>query len=208
MLRFKNTSHLPPGGFRFKDPDTGAEIDAQSWGNWRDKVNKHREVNNLPPIDIALAEDQNCSRLPPSAASMFCESDEPMHTVDGVTLNSSDIWRGTKTIAAFKLFGHTVSQEEADRRANICAYCPMNVNFAKPCSGICGELLELVSDMVGGATTAKQGDLHACAVCKCYLPSKVWVDEASIRRFEPKEVTDNYPSNCWLAKQNATSNPP
>jgi len=209
MLRFKNTSHLPPGGFRFKDPDTGAEIDAQSWGNWRDKVNRHREVNNLPPIDIALAEDQNCSRLPPSAANMFCESDEPMHTVDGVTLNSSDIIRGTRTILAFKLAGSPlVSDEEAARRAEICAYCPMNVQFRNPCSGVCGELLEIVESIVGTKPTPKNGDLHACAVCKCSLPAKIWLPEDILRKYEPDSIGAAYPSNCWLAKQNATSNPP
>lgn len=204
MLRFKNTSHLPPGGFRFKDPDTGAEIDAQIWGVWRDKINRHRDVNNLAPIDIALAEDQNCSRLPPSAASTFCESDEPMHTVDGVTLNSSDIIRGTRTILAFKLAGSPlVSDEEAVIRAEICAYCPMNVQFRMPCSGMCGELLEVVNQIVGSKPTPKNGDLHACAVCKCSLPAKIWIPEEILRKYETEDIKTGYPHHCWLSNTEA-----
>lgn len=199
MLRFKSHHITPPGRFRFKHPITGYEMSSHNFQYLLDAVDKHCAGNGLPLVAREDIEHQNCSRLPENAKNEFCASDVYEPSVDGVRLHANDIIRGTKTILTNKLLGEgLVDQGEAERRANICAVCPMNVQFRLPCGGLCGELLEIVQAIVGDRTVGKAGDLHACAVCSCSLPAKIWFPKKSLERYETDEIRSKYPQNCWM----------
>lgn len=85
-----------------------------------------------------------------------------------------------------------VSQEEADRRAEICKKCAENrpVVGCAGCSGFAAE----VTSYLSGMKTLKDEDLHTCFRCGCYIRSKVWI---------PLEVIDNQGADftdlpwCW-----------
>jgi hypothetical protein len=81
----------------------------------------------------------------------------------------------------FKLSGGPlVSPAEANRRAAICSNCPMNVKFAKPCTGICAELKDLVSSIINNQGTPHDANLNSCQICGCFLQAAVWL---------PNEIT-------------------
>lgn len=208
--KFKSKNQIPPRGFIFRDPDTGHVTQAFSYNLWQDRIAVHRAGNGLPPIDPLEAEDQNCSLLGP-ACERYCDTVDPNEKpVDGVTLHWRDIVRGTLTLAAFKLAGSPmVSEVEANRRADICATCKFNVDFAKPCGGLCDELLEVVNSVVGGARTRQGDNLRACGVCSCSLAAKVWIDLPSLRKYETEEIRSQYPKEwCWMVSDESAATPP
>lgn len=205
--KLKNIRDVVPRGFAYKHPETGHVSEGNSYEAWMSKVQEHRRGNNLPPLDPAVAEDQLCSKLPPQSCKQYCQSADPAaESVNAVALHWTDILRGTKTIAAFKLAGSPlVSQEEANRRAAICFRCQFNTPFVKPCGGMCGELLEVVNAIVGGARTDHADSLEACAVCSCALTAKIWIPLEILQRYESPELAAKYPaSHCWLSRSNST----
>jgi hypothetical protein len=93
-----------------------------------------------------------------------------------------------------------VPQEEAERRAAICAGCPMNQSlggFCSACTDILGRFVKLVS----GHTTSQDASLHNCAVCSCRLVAAVHVPLEVQRddRFTKADFTDRNPA-CWKAE--------
>lgn len=202
MMRFKNRQHTPPSGFRFKHPTTGMEISARQYDQWHDKIQEHCEGNNLPPVDPLDAEHQNCGRLPKTAAQMFCVSDGDPNDVayEALRLTAFDVARGTATIASFKLSGvPLVPQEEAERRAAICATCPCNTPFRMPCGGLCGELKTIVEEVVGSQKTSKDEQLFQCSVCRCFLGAKVFLPLDALKKWESESLHEKYPASwCWM----------
>lgn len=198
--KFRNHSDVPPRGYQYVDPDTGHTITGNSYSQWQSRIVDHRRANNLPPLDPLVAEDQNCGKLDAGSCQMYCESTDPaIRSVHAIGLHWSDIVRGTKTIASFKLAGSPlVSQEEANRRAAICAKCPFKVNYTQPCGYMCGELFELVNSLVGGAKTDHIEQMEACGVCHCSLPAKVWLPLPILEKFETPEISAAYPDFCWM----------
>lgn len=199
-MRFRNTQAVPPSGYSWIDPDIPSPpINRRNYDQWIQAIADFRAANNLSPITPEQAEDQNCKRLDHKAAVVFCQGAEIDQCVDGVRLHATDIARGTRTILAFKLAGSPlVSQGEADRRAAICATCYMNTTYRMPCAGMCGELLEVVTAIVGGAKTSNHDNLHACAACRCSLPAKVWIPKEILTKSDNAEIKANYSPQCWM----------
>jgi hypothetical protein len=203
MLRLKSRQATPPGGFQFTDPTTGHTIKTHSWSNFMRLIDEHRDGNGLVPVSIDIAEDQCCQNIPPSARSEFCEdADRSTREALAVQLTHADIFRGTRTVAAFKLSGQLpVAQAEANRRSEICAGCPFNRPFVKPCGGLCAELIEIVRSFIGGARTSHEDRLEACGVCHCALTAKVWLPMEHLRRYESAALTAKYPAHCWMVEE-------
>jgi hypothetical protein len=85
-----------------------------------------------------------------------------------------DIVRGSLAMTSQKLSGlPLVSPEEATRRAGICAGCPHAVFFSKPCTGLCRELVNLLSS-TGDKSTPYDHPLRACGICGCWIKTAVW----------------------------------
>lgn len=201
MFSFKNHNQVPPKGYNFR-ATTGLNINARNYYQWLDHINAHQTANNLPSVTPQEAQDQNCRSLSPSAAGEFCRDEDADKCIDAVSLKASDIYRGTKGLAIFKLSGSPlVPQDEAERRAAICVRCPYNVQFRKPCIGLCRDLVELIGSIVGGAKTSLDSKLNACAVCKCSLPAKIHVPTDILNRIDGNSL--KYPENCWLYNENS-----
>ncbi|MAE87949.1 MAG: hypothetical protein CMB80_34760 [Flammeovirgaceae bacterium] len=109
-------------------------------------------------------------------------------------LSVSDIGTFFSAVNKWRRSGYAVvDQEEADRRAAICAQCPKNVKI-EGCTG-CFRLLQKVKDAIGESKTSSDHLLKGCEVCACSLQAKVWL---------PKEVghvngkEQEWPDHCWL----------
>ena len=94
----------------------------------------------------------------------------------------------------FKGSGALVPQEEANRRAKICANCPKNLH------GICtscasNEFQDIFRWFVAkGRKTPYDSVLDTCSVCGCLLKAKVHIAIEDLEKLQKH----SYPSNCWL----------
>ncbi len=96
--------------------------------------------------------------------------------------------------------GQKVPQEEAERRAAICAACPKNVH-ADWCSGcFLTSLTASAVGMVSGWKTSQDDKIQSCSVCGCRLSLKVHLGLDSMRY---RELDGMWPEHCW-ARPEAT----
>lgn len=92
---------------------------------------------------------------------------------------------------AFKRF---CSQQEADRRAAICAGCPKNVFPDKTFFTQWSD--EMAENMVGIRKSSEHDKLGNCEVCTCVLKAKVFADPRDIEH--SKEELEQMPDFCWV----------
>jgi len=115
-------------------------------------------------------------------------------------LTFGDVLTGTSTMLSLMRAGRPLeTQEEAERRATICAKCAFNVPFKTPCSGICESLKRLVASIVGHAKTSKDDQLKSCFFCGCFLKSAVWVPlklQVDVLSEKQRKSLDSVP-HCW-----------
>ena len=137
-----------------------------------------------------------------------------MHRVDGVTaplpppppVSFPSSGPRKTTLVDVQRFGRTVyhaainnkplvDPAEAERRAVICASCPMNV----PIEGcvMCKTILRKIAEYVGARTTPHCNLLQGCGVCGCELKVAVWVDLETQQQAIDPETNAAFPSGCW-----------
>lgn len=187
----------PRGGlWKYTHPVSGTLFSSPQLAALKYSIRKHEEANSYTITSEAEIENQLCVNHP------FACSENP--AVAPRRLHLSDILRGTKVIASFKLAGSPlVAHEEAERRAGICINCSHNVDYAKPCSGICQELIDLVKSVVGGAATKYDSMLKACDICGCANTAQVHVPVEFLLKGTTPEMLNQFRtvSQCWKAKE-------
>lgn len=197
-MQIRSRTKPPRGGlWKYTHKISGVKFSSHQLGAIKYSIWKHEESNGYPQTPEQEIEDQLCLDHPASCVDR--SHNEPPTRA----LQMGDIVRGTKVIAAFKLKGSPlVEHAEAERRASICASCKKNVDYSKPCSGLCQELTDLVQSMVGGATTKFDHQLKACQICGClntaqiHVPADILakgVNEPMMRDFREVE-------HCWKWK--------
>ncbi len=154
--------YIPPGGFKCKCPTTEDIISGADFLDLVEKCNKHIvEKGNVPPPNLAAEVSSSiCERLPGYTHCKPCDRVKQ-------TIGFMSIVRWVKAMYEFSKDGfQLVEQEEADRRASICAKCPFQIETAGcwGCKGIAG----LVPLIAGAKTTPYDPQLKACGVCGCY----------------------------------------
>lgn len=196
--RLSNRTDVPAGGFTHKHSISGYEMSFHVWHLLRSAVTKHCEANGYPFVTDEEIEAQICERLGPNGAKRWCVGDGV--SVQGVNIGWRDVLHGTMVLGSFLIAGRPlVSEEEAERRAAICAPCSRNVTYAKPCGGDCPELESAVKAIVGNASTTQDVKLGACSTCKCSLKSAVWLPIEIQAKGVTEEMMSQFPSPCWKA---------
>lgn len=187
-----NNRVCPPDGFRYVFPEDGFPAHAWTYNDWLDVARDHCQANGYDIPDLAQRmEEQLCKTLEPG----WCNYDDPDRPRATTVMGWRDVLHGTQQMADWLLHGAKfTTQEEADRRASICAKCYLNVNV----SG-CAACHALVETVVKDAHSKYDPFLKACAACKCLLRAKVHfpmdvLDSESLR------VQELYPEHCWLKK--------
>lgn len=160
------------GGYTLENSDKGFVGFGTTFDMLMTNVRNYRKANALPN-GLGLEEEVECEvcRLYPA---------ECIETDARVPVPRPISWQeavqGTRVMMSHQLAGRPlVPREEAERRAKICADCPWNYQVNFQCSGICGELQQVVQAIVGSQGTPHDGKLRSCAVCHCYLTASVWV---------------------------------
>lgn len=181
-----------PGGWRYRIPETGILIKTSSYWLLSSEARKHYAANAIPVP--AILDDLILEYVCKNGAS--CEYDGVQLTkgTPKKSLNISDVIRFTQTRLDALLKGSKVSQEEANRRAEICAACPSN----KPLEGCTGcnsrSLREFVRLLAQAGRTPLDEQLKSCEYCGCFIQSMVWTPLESLKRYDD---VSQLPSNCW-----------
>lgn len=174
MRKLINPQIAPVGGYRFIDPDTGFAYDRKyaSLEELSNHVQQYREANGLPRIEKfqAVWEAYVCANVP-QMDGRCCPVGED------ISRKFTQYWAGAKAYVKAAIAGAAafVSQEEADRRAAICAGCSENVrNYGHSHAQFYSD--KFIQGQIGNRKSAYHDKLHTCRVCTCILKAKVFYD--------------------------------
>lgn len=185
MIFKKLLPHVGPADLVFVDPDSGYRFRAPS----RDALIKHiiayRQQNGLEPIEelTAVLENYWCG-LPENRSNCV-----PLKLRRGF----ARYMKGGIALLLNILYRNTVSQAEADRRAEICTGCTYNVFPKKGWSVAWADAM--AEQMVGQKKSKHHNELGNCEVCTCPLRAKVfWKGKIDLTEKERKRMTQ---VGCW-----------
>lgn len=160
------------------------------------RVSGYRIINNLslgdPESEI---QDWLCRHT--GAQCVPARRPAPM---PGVKAKGAMVARFLNAMLQWMLRGGHVDQEEAERRAEICASCPFNVHIDDAnCFG-CFGFGEKVSKIIGNRRTRMEDSLHFCSLCGCsnavsaFVPMDILARAHKLEEF-PADIGGGIP--CW-----------
>lgn len=176
-------------GWFYKVDETKIILVSYGWDSLITAVRQHMAGNGIKePLTLELVMgDFICQYVPD-----WCEELRPEREA------KVSAWKMMKKFyRAVEAAWHLgqVSQEEAERRAAICAQCPMNadqiVDFCIGCST--RDLVAKIAGYMQSKHTSKDQKLKTCAKCGCALKLKVWMRTESMQDSEIE-----WPSWCWM----------
>lgn len=193
MLKLKDKSLTPPGGWRYVQRESGKVITATSFLNLVAEVQQHRMANGYPiQMDMEQEVDEGVCREIPEACV------ERKHEAIPSRLNIRNVLNFTMTLGESILKGNPkVDEEEANRRAKICATCPANIN-ADGC-GACNldTINSLITKLTGAMPTRYDDKLESCRYCGCLNKAQVWFPLDILKRHLNPEIAEALPTACW-----------
>lgn len=190
MRRF--LSNTTPKTWKFKDPNTGRVFEAETKKELFDRIVTYRSFNNFPPLEalVHVIEDYNCG-LPENHS--ICD-DVPLER------GWMQYVEGGISLLKQTLFKKFASQEEADKRAEICIHCPNNA--LPDTGGFLAWTDQVTEQSIGGLKSKHHSQLGSCLACSCVLKAKVFYGgEIKLSATEEAKIRHTNP-NCWqLAKE-------
>lgn len=187
---------VPPGGFHYIDKTTGSEqrIEGYSYQDVASNVLRFRLQNSRPPGEpLKDVYDYVCTQWP-----HFCrDTNPPPRQLDqGPEHISRRVATWMSGFALSSNHDSGVSQEEANRRAAICARCPKNEAYelGVSCQTCVGQVNQLSFIYRHGRTTPNDKELQACDVCNQHNRTAVWSNALPVISEEQKRKLDNA---CW-----------
>ena len=194
-MKVPNLNLYPPDGYSYEDPKAGLI----QGGNWPEVVLKLRDFRRRSKQPIGKPEvdvfEQFCARNPeycrPSAApgqdtlGVQIETREVSFPVRVMNWLASAFTRVNRGLTKF------VSQEEAYRRASVCASCPHQAVWTTLCTG-CHKNIHLLVDEV-------MKDRKETAVCKGLQGCTVHNEDVrlSVHLDQPESTGTKKPTHCW-----------
>lgn len=191
-MKLKDPNLSPPGSFRYTQPESNHLMVGITLGTLLQLVSQHRQNMGYQTHGNLRAEieDAICQSLSPE--------DQVAHCDIGVASSSvhwSTVLRFLKTAASWAIGGfQLVPQEEAERRATICATCPLNVALSG--CAVCRTTLDEARELLLKRSTSRDAELRACGICGCDNKAQVHFPLEAL-----KQGTGDlsYPSWCWKA---------
>lgn len=198
----KDKHFVPPSGFEYRQPETGVKLNGFSFTDTVRIVIEHRKANSLDRQSLdEVTEDvetQMCHRVP----SHFCNNcDHPDWELSGGSIVHAAQALGKVLEGAVTGQSVFVSQQEAERRAAICAKCFHNRDLAG--CGIGCQLKEKMRDLfgrtIGERKTASDSKLFGCEVCGCHCRTIVWYNTDTLNSGLDTRRVDEFSQtpNCW-----------
>lgn len=196
MLKLLDPGTVPPGGFRYLCPETQTWVSAASFNELVAVAEKHRAGNKLgiPDGFREQVEAQLCSHMPPGT----CKHEAGVAMSGTRRLTFQDVVSATLTLGSWFIKGTPkVTQDEAERRAQICLSCPMNQNFDGCTTCAEKDLREAIAGFMGSSKTAVDASLHTCFACGCTLKAAIWFPLEILKKQMTPEIGALLPAYCW-----------
>lgn len=186
---------IPPGGHHFIDRTGPCEvrIEGYSLQDVAANVLRHRLQNNRPPGNpLQELHDFICGQWP-----HFCKDINPspvQHAGLPEPLSRRcAAWMGSWFGTASEDVG--VGQQEANRRAAICAQCPKNQNHEHGGCGACTVQVDRLTFIyLRNRSTPSDHLLKCCDVLNSPLRAAVWSDK--LPGFSEQQRNE-LPAQCW-----------
>lgn len=194
-------TNTPPGGWRYKVPETGQDFSEPSLDSLIQKLLHHYKANGYtPPADLPiLIEDFVCNRIPD-----YCTGNEPIKPrfIAGMAHTFHMVVQGTRTLISWAGQGfQKVSIERSEVRAEICVSCPNNQEPEGCTACNINGLRDLTDKIAGKQTTKYDGALKACKVCSCQLKAKTRLPIEALWPHMSGEQKAALPERCWLIQE-------
>jgi hypothetical protein len=178
QYRYTDKATCPPGEWRYRHPITGLLLKHYDYRAFIKAYVNHCLANNI--VLTGDWEDELISEMciqngwgklckPVSLDKVVRRKLSLQAVLSFLNMIKSWAMQVLNGRAAF------VSQEEAERRANICAGCPNNVTLQFSCGACMGGVMKLIHGVLGDRKTKNDYALGACLVCSCELKSAVHV---------------------------------
>jgi hypothetical protein len=209
VRQLPNKIYAPPGGWRYRVPETGQTFRGASEYQLLTQVQANYRANSLTSPDVDTLkkrfEQFVCEQEPDYCTDIH---GQPFPPKGGRFFDFTNVIQGTRTIGGWLLAGMpTVSQAQADKRAATCVGCPQN-DEPQGCS-TCNvkELTNITEALVGKRRTAVHDHLKSCRVCTCLLRVKVWFPLSRLLPYMPEEQVARLPAHCWLLTEKSATPP-
>ena len=231
-IRLASRNKSPVNGFRFRQLET-------KWKSWEQDpstlwsfstlctvLRNHRLSNPQFKLETDMGkimeevDRANATRMKtiPGAEEYYIEeggaaiaTPKALRPHPNVVAKSDMISAGAKLLSEWKKEGYgTVSQEEANRRADICAVCPKNGDggfekfFTIPLSKLITSQVEGFRKME--LVTTSDDKLKTCTACLCPLKLKVWCQMPLILKHLQPEAKADLDSACWITESERVDN--
>jgi hypothetical protein len=183
---------VPPGGWSYKDPDSGVPFKEAHVEALLSMVRRHRIANDLRVGGEWTQEfwDNLCTQNPKAPCS---DADSPERP-----LNADDISAFLTTLVAQRESGkQQVSQEVYDKRIEVCLACPKLTHVGCSSCGAFGRLLHRVVAGIRVPNDVAPG--KSCGVCGCVVSAKAAYDIDVLKAVDA-ELGRNppYHESCWM----------
>ena len=181
-------------GFFYHVEATNTVFVRYGWRDLAKSVQEHLTGNGIEiPVNLGLImQEAFCQHRPDLCVDRDPDSEAKISAFQMMK-------RFYKSAVVPYLAGQLVDQEEANRRAAICATCPKNtdkiVEFCVSCST--RSLVGHINQFLTSRHTPSDPLLKNCSVCHCLLPMKIWIRKEDM---DEPELRDKWPTDhpCWM----------
>jgi hypothetical protein len=165
---------MPHGGlFHIEDPLTKKPIEGTHFEMVYNRAVAYRKANSIP---IGLDFEDELENAVCNAYPQECAVSKSALGVPSVAPGLYDVVRASAVMINHKVNdSELVSQEEANRRAQICRACPLRSQMTLPCSRCISALENVVGWITKSRGTPYDENLSACGVCRCFISASVWL---------------------------------
>lgn len=196
MALIRSFRDVPPGGWRYVQPETGVHFDSDTFEGLVEKIRPHRLYKGIGAEDLeAEVQRQLCVGL--SEQECRAEPGEDYRPVRDLTakLTTRMALGLTRAVTASLLEvasgrAALVSSDEAEARAVVCRGCPFN-KPASLCS--CSAVYRAIEAAIPRGRELK--GISVCMACGCSLQAKANLPLAVVQASNPLGIS--FPQWCW-----------
>lgn len=203
MALIRSFRDVPPGGWRYVQPETGVSFSSDTFEGLVSQIVPHRKYKGLPVESVELdVQRQLCLGL--SEEHCKPEPDEVHRPVTDLTARLSTgmaVSLGKAVVAALAEVATgkipLAPKDESQARAAVCRGCPFN-KPASLCS--CSAVYKAIEAAV--PKDRREPGISVCAACGCSLIAKVVLPLKVVKAGNSPEVV--FPPYCWQRQSPGT----
>lgn len=178
--------------YYFKDPDTGRRFTGSTLQELCTKIRSYRSQNELEELEYLESVIQHFLCTRPENLGACTKTKTPLKR------NIMQYLKGGAVLLKNMLYKEYVTQDEADRRADICIGCSLNQFPDREGFLVWSDRIALAT--IGDRKSRHHSELGNCAGCSCPLRTKVWYGGEIKLEAKEKEVMSRANPQCWQTK--------